>query len=376
MRLRCQNLPLRNRALNHTYLLDHTNLSYCTETNNSAMQVSEGKDDSVSSYGNLSMEERQERDVDMKIESDADLKAESKEVNFVSAVLPAIFSGGCDYYGLGMISPLLPYYIESTLNADRAWVGYITTAQYIGVLLGSITWGRIADRFGIKRAIQIALLGDVVFFLLTGFCEDVITLALCRLLAGFFTPLVASISWVITSSRGDPGITAKNMGAWAFAMTVGFMIGSVVGGLLGTENWIAAHASASGLALVGFVAITMSTEPKKAGQVEGASNEPEGMDVILKAPEYLALLCTNFYVGLIFTGGVIAASLILAYRMGASPIEVAMYFCFSALLHSGMNFYIIPWGVKKFGSPFPAMKATLFFVMLCNFFMFFDFAYR
>ena len=168
----------------------------------SGVSTEEGKSGIDGDQQIVSIEEGKNSDVSVNGEEKA-----SQQESFFNAVLPAVFSGGCDYYGLGLISPLLPYFIEGTLDAEKAWIGYITTAQYIGVLLGSLTWGRVADRIGIKKAIQIALAGDVVFFLLTGFCYDVVTLAICRLLAGFFTPLVASISWVITSSRGDPAGT-------------------------------------------------------------------------------------------------------------------------------------------------------------------------
>jgi len=182
------------------------------------------------------------------LEKEEEGKAEAVEVEvdpnnkehvpFSVAVLPAVLSGGADYFGLGVIGPILPYYV-SAMGEDESWVGYITSAQFAGVLVGAIVLARFADVYGSKRTIMLTLAADVVFFALTGFCEGAVLLAVCRTLCGFFTPLVSSISWVISSSDVRPSATKNtvgfNMGVWAFSMSAAYMLGSVLGGSLGPE---------------------------------------------------------------------------------------------------------------------------------------------
>lgn len=101
------------------------------------------------------------------IDSDGDIDEEDKmtaePLPFYVAVVPAILAGGCDYFGLGVISPLLPYYVRS-LGEDEIWIGAVQTAQYCGVICGSIILGRAADTFGRRITMAVALMGDVVFF--------------------------------------------------------------------------------------------------------------------------------------------------------------------------------------------------------------------
>ena len=292
-------------------------------------------------------------------------------VPFTQAVLPVIASAGMDYFGLGMLTPILPYRVQD-MDADASFVGYITTAQYLGVLIGGIVLGRIADLYSRKIAIQIACGGDVIFFLLTGFCPTAELLLACRFFAGAFTPLVASISWVIDAGKGDVVYTTKLMSVWAFTMSSAFMAGSVVGGLLGAERWVIAHSLSSGLALFALICISMSTPPPRPNVGE----KPSGVDRVVRAPEYIALLAMNVFIGLSFTGGIIASSYILAYQLGVTTLQISLFFVALALFHALFNFGLLPASTTYFGSPIAAMKfssivSTVAMVMLC-----FDWAYE
>ena len=142
-----------------------------------------------------------------------DIDNDEQPVPFSDAVLPMIFTAGMDYFGLGILTPLLPYFVED-LGESEAWVGWVTSAQYLGVLVGGICMGRIADIYSRKFAIQLACVGDVIFFLLTAFVPNVWMLMLVRFCAGSFTPLVPSISWVIDSGKGNTVVIARNMSIW------------------------------------------------------------------------------------------------------------------------------------------------------------------
>jgi MFS family permease len=292
-------------------------------------------------------------------------------VPWVQAVLPVVFTAGMDYFGLGLITPILPFKIAA-LGASEAWIGWITTAQYLGVLFGGITLGRVADLYSRKLAIQIACAGDIIFFTLTGFCPTVETLLVCRLLAGFFTPLTPSISWVIDSGKGNMKNTTNMMAVWAFSMCMAIMMGNVVGGLLTAERWAIAHSISGGLALLGFVVITIAPSPPRPN----ATDKPRGVDKILRAPEYVALMASNAVVGCHFTGCMIAAAIILAYQLGLTSFQVSLYYFSMAGSHGIINFVLLPASTKYFGTPIVAMKLILFTSMASCLLLCFDFAYE
>ena len=297
-----------------------------------------------------------------------------ENVPFSVAVLPAIFSGGADYFGLGTIGPILPYYVAS-MGESENWVGYITSAQFAGVLVGGVVLGRIADVYGSKRTIMFTLAADVLLFTLTGFCKSGLALAACRMFCGFFTPLVSSISWVISSSDVRPTATKNtvgfNMGVWAFCMSACYMMGSVLGGSLGPQRWSQVHISSAAIALLALAYMFIQDEPPRSD----AQTKPEGVDTIVKQPEVLALLLNNVALGIIFTGGLVASSLVMMNELGATPGQVAVFFVINSGGHGLVNFAVLPACIKHYKGPWEAMGGSTALALVCAVCFFFDFAY-
>lgn len=75
--------------------------------------------------------------------------------------------------------------IRADWGLDVAEVGTITAASFLGMFVGSITGGRIADRIGRKRVIAGATAFFSVFSLLSAFAVGVVDLAAYRVLTGF-----------------------------------------------------------------------------------------------------------------------------------------------------------------------------------------------
>jgi DHA1 family multidrug resistance protein-like MFS transporter len=289
---------------------------------------------------------------------------------FMEAVFPMILSAGMDYFGLGLIMPLLPFVVVRLGGNDES-PGLVLFAQYLGVTVGSITFGRVADVISRKVAIQIACAGDVVFFLLTGFAPTIQMLIACRVLAGLFTPLVPSISWIIDSGKGRSDVIAKNMGVWSFTMSLSLMCGSIVGGLLGADNWILANGICAVLAFLALVVVSLATAPPRAD----ATAAPEGLDVVTRQSEFHALMMLNLVLGLAMTGSIVASALILAYQLGASPVEIALFFTSVAVVHSVINLTLLPQSMKRYESVIPALLAVLAVSLISMTLLCFDFAY-
>ena len=297
-----------------------------------------------------------------------------ENVSFWVAAFPAILSAGADYFGLGSITPILPYYVQR-IGGEEEWVGYITTAQFFGVLIGGLVIGRLADVWGLKKTIMTVMIADTIFFSLTGYCETKETLLAVRFFCGFFTPLVSSISWVINGSDQRPDAKKNtvgfNIGVWAFSMSACYMLGSVLGGLIGPSRWNEIHHICGAVAFCSFIYLAFTEEPPRPD----SAAKPEGLDVIVKQKEFWGLLLTNFSVGCIFTGGTVAASIVLKTELQATPIEMALYFVCVSAVHGCLNFLILPWSLKKFGGPWQAMLGSTVLVFICSIFFCFKFTY-
>eukprot|EP01045_Picozoa_sp_COSAG04_P029264 COSAG04_NODE_4765_length_1904_cov_1.177285_2_plen_203_part_00 len=86
-------------------------------------------------------------------------------VNGTCAV--ATGSGECDYQEPG----------------DPAFIGIILSAQYFGVVVGSIFWGRLSDFLGVRRIYVVLLILDAVLFTLSAVSTSPLFLAIMRGLA-------------------------------------------------------------------------------------------------------------------------------------------------------------------------------------------------
>jgi len=113
-----------------------------------------------------------------------------------------------DYFGLGCISPLIPFFVQEHGGSSTS-IGHILTAQYSGVIIGSTLAGTFSDKIGRRKTLITALTGDVLFFSLTAFANSINSMIGVRFLAGLCTPLTASIAWLLDVG-GDDGTKAKN----------------------------------------------------------------------------------------------------------------------------------------------------------------------
>jgi MFS family permease len=124
----------------------------------------------------------------------------------------AVVSVFADYLGLAMLTPSLPFYLSEKGLTDSEipfWNGAITTAQFAAIVIGNVFWGRFCDRTSSWRALQVAMLGDTVFFALSagapfglrGAPSAGIMLAVVRFFAGLFTPLVSAVLYIFDRER-------------------------------------------------------------------------------------------------------------------------------------------------------------------------------
>ena len=105
----------------------------------------------------------------------------------------AVLATGADYCGLALLMPSLPFYLEeldvSSEDDIAHWNSAITTSQFMAVVIGNLAWGLVGDR----RALQLALVGDMVFFALSSFLHSPMSLIIVHLLVGLSTLLTPAL---------------------------------------------------------------------------------------------------------------------------------------------------------------------------------------
>ncbi|GMI07498.1 hypothetical protein TrVE_jg8435 [Triparma verrucosa] len=223
-----------------------------------------------------------------------------------------------DYFGLGSISPLLPFFCLKYADSLES-VGFILSAQYGGVILGSTLGGLFSDRIGRRNTLLIALTGDVIFFTATGFVQTVNLMVVVRAFAGIFTPLTAAIAWLLDDAGEDMGKRARNQGIFGMCSIIGFMSGAAMGGFMGFGLFEIVNCACGALALVALGFTINSSEPERPN----ADMKPEGKIDIFRSAMFISLAVAYFVIGLQFTGITTLVAIILPDRYDYVEWQIA-----------------------------------------------------
>lgn len=142
-----------------------------------------------------------------------------------------------DVTGLGIIIPVMPKLIEELIqgNISQAslYGGWLTFTYAFMQFLFAPVLGGLSDKFGRRPVLLISLFGFGLDYLVFFFAPTIGWLFIGRALAGVtgasFTTATAYIADVSTDKT-----RAQNFGMIGAAFGLGFIIGPVIGGLLGS----------------------------------------------------------------------------------------------------------------------------------------------
>ncbi|MFC4816570.1 TCR/Tet family MFS transporter [Flavobacterium sp. GCM10023249] len=141
-----------------------------------------------------------------------------------------------DVIGLGIIIPVVPKLIQELIHGDVSeaakYGGWLTFAYAITQFLFSPLVGNLSDKFGRRPVLLLSLFGFSLDYLLLAFAPTITWLFIGRIIAGItgasITTAAAYIGDISTNEN-----RAKNFGMIGAAFGLGFIIGPVLGGLLG-----------------------------------------------------------------------------------------------------------------------------------------------
>lgn len=141
-----------------------------------------------------------------------------------------------DVIGWGIIIPVIPGLIEELISGDISEAakvgGWLTFAYAITQFLFAPIIGNLSDKFGRRPLILISLFGFTLDYLLLAFAPTITWLFIGRIIAGITGASITTASAYI-ADISTPENRAKNFGMIGAAFGLGFIIGPVIGGILG-----------------------------------------------------------------------------------------------------------------------------------------------
>lgn len=161
-----------------------------------------------------------------------------------------------DVIGIGIIIPVMPQLIKSLVGGSMSdasvYGGWLMFAFAIMQFLFSPIFGGLSDQFGRRPVLLISLLGFGLDYILLALAPTITWLFIGRILAGItgasFTTATAYIADV-----SEPEKRAQNFGMIGAAFGLGFIIGPVIGGLLGQFGERIPFYAAAGITLLNWL---------------------------------------------------------------------------------------------------------------------------
>ncbi len=162
-----------------------------------------------------------------------------------------------DVIGLGIIIPVVPKLLQQLLGSNdiskaSQYGGWLTFAYASMQFLFSPILGNLSDKYGRRPVLLFSLFGFGIDYLFLSFAPSIVWLFIGRIISGItgasFTTASAYIADIST-----PENRAQNFGMIGAAFGLGFIIGPLVGGLLGEYGARIPFLVSAGLALANWL---------------------------------------------------------------------------------------------------------------------------
>lgn len=136
-----------------------------------------------------------------------------------------------DVLGIGLIIPVLPFYVESFHVS-----GIVVTSLFAVFALFSFfsapTLGMLSDRIGRRPVLIISLASTALGWLIFAFSKTIFGLFLGRIIDGSAAGNISTAQNYLVDIAKDNKERSKNLGLIGAVFGVGFIVGPLVGGIL------------------------------------------------------------------------------------------------------------------------------------------------
>ena len=181
--------------------------------------------------------------------------------------------------GFGITTIPFPFVAEA-LGASDFWKTFGGAGVFsLFQLVATPIWGRFSDAYGRKPILVLSTAGTVLAFIWLAYASTLESLLIARAFGGVMSGNLAA-AFAYATDVTDPKNRAKGLGIVASAFGVGFAVGPLIGGFLGTidgvpsMHWPAlASAVLSVLAFFGTIFLLPESLPKELRKPMGKPAE-------------------------------------------------------------------------------------------------------
>jgi MFS family permease len=261
--------------------------------------------------------------------------------------------------GFGLVLPSFLFF-AGNLGASPAVATTILGLFSFGQFLSSPIWGRLSDRFGRKPMLVLSLAGQTASYVLLAFSENLWLLALARGMNGL-TSGNLPVAMAYVTDITPPEKRAGGLGLIGGAISLGFIVGPALGGVLGGSDaesanlfWPAVTAACI-CALTCLAAIVFLRESLTPEQRERAKTARDGESQwaatrrVFRKPALAIMVMVGF---MVYTAMALFETIFPLWsgeRYGWGPREVGFIFTYLGLLVGTVQGVLVGRLVPRFG---------------------------
>lgn len=252
--------------------------------------------------------------------------------------------------GYGLLFPILTLY-ERTFNVGPFLIAAAMGAYPVAQFFAGPILGRLSDRYGRRPLLLFSLAGTVVGFLFFAFAQNIWILFLGRLIDGASGGNI-SIAQAYMADITEKEKRTEGMGLLSGAISLGFVVGPVIGGLLGQFGVQAPSLLAAFLALLNFILVWLflpETEKEEIKQKAAKIFVFKEIWRALKIETIGAALLLFFLVQTAWSLQLPVFALFLAEKFAMGTVMAGFLLAYRGLLSSLVQIFLVGKGVALLG---------------------------
>jgi MFS transporter, DHA1 family, tetracycline resistance protein len=263
-----------------------------------------------------------------------------------------------DMVSIGLIIPVLPPLVGTftTSQAEQAWwYAAVTFAYGIANFFGAPILGALSDRFGRRPILLVGFCGLCLSFFITAIATALWVLIVVRLFSGAMMAN-AAVANAYVADITPPAERARRFGLLGAMFGIGFILGPVLGGLLGSIDLRLPFFVAGALSLVnlayGFFVLPESLAQQHRSAFEWRKANPVAALKGLAALKGIGPLV--IVLGLSALAQFVLHStwvLYTAFKFGWGPLENGWSLCAVGVMSALVQGFLLKHLLRRFSAP-------------------------
>lgn len=274
--------------------------------------------------------------------------------------------------GIGLMMPVMPDLLIELLDGvsvgeAAAWGGWIVTSYALMQFLMSPTLGNLSDAYGRRPVLLVSLAVMFIDYLAMALAPSIWILLAARIMAGAAAATFSTANAYI-ADISPPEKRAANFGLTGAAFGLGFVIGPVIGGLVGEFGarmpFYAAAALTFANFLLGYFALPESLPPERRRPFRLTRGNPFGVALqMLKYPAVAWMMGAYFIYSIAHYVYPAVWSYFTKARFDWSPADIGLSLAVVGIGFAFVQGFLIRKILPRFGEVKTALAGFFFDVL-------------